>query len=71
MDLIVSYLKKYGNAQKKDIMKLVGPKLSEVLDNKQKDNKIQNLLKALKRDGIITVDSENKRTASWILENHY
>jgi len=70
-DLIVSYLKEFGNAQKKDIMKLVGPKLSEVLDNKQKDNKVQNLLKALKRDGVITVDSQNKRTTSWILENHY
>ncbi|MFZ3129860.1 MAG: transcriptional regulator, partial [Desulfosporosinus sp.] len=68
-DLIVSYLEEFGKVQKKDIIKLVGPKLSDVLDDKQKENKIQNLFKALKRDGIITVDSENKRIASWILIN--
>jgi len=66
-DLIVSYLKEFGKAQKKDIVKLLVPKLSDVLDSKQKEYKIQNLLKALKRDEIITVDSENKRASSWVL----
>jgi len=68
-DLIVSYLKEYKKAQKKDIMKLVAPKLSDVLDDKQKNYKVQNLLKSLKRNKIITLDSENKRTASWVLLN--
>ena len=68
-DLIVGYLKEYKKAQKKDIMKLVAPKLSDVLDDKQKNYKVQNLLKSLKRNKIITLDSENKRTASWVLLN--
>ena len=66
-DLIISYLREYGVAQKKDVMKLLIPKLSDVLDGKQKEYKIQNLLKALKRDEIITLNSENKRIASWVL----
>ena len=68
-DLIVSYLNEFGKAHKRDIMKLLVPKLSDVLDSKQKEFKIQNLLKALKRDEIISVDSENKRTAFWVLKN--
>lgn len=66
-DLIVSYLKKFEKAQKKDIIKLIAPKLSDVLDEKQKENKVRNLLSVMKTEGIIDTDSDNKRRANWIL----
>ncbi len=69
-DLIVSYLKEFKKAQKKDIVKLVTPKLSDVLDDSQKEYKVQYLLRSLKNDKIIILDSENKRTGSWVLVNH-
>lgn len=67
-DLIINYLKEFQQANKKEIMRLLNPKLPDVLDNKQKEYKIQYLLKALKKDGIIKLDSDNKRTANWILD---
>lgn len=66
-DLIVSYLKEYKKAQKKDVIKLIAPKLSDVLDDKQKENKVRNLLSVMKTEGIIDTDSDNKRRANWIL----
>lgn len=48
------YLKKYGPASKRDLAGLILDKLSDVLDEKQKANKLRNLLYAMsKRDKII------------------
>ncbi len=65
--LIISYLKKFGSAKKKDFIELLFNKLPDVLDEKQKYNKIRNLLTALKKQNIIDTDSENQRIANWIL----
>lgn len=35
----------------------------------QKERKVLTLLMALKRNGIITTDSDNKRISHWILVN--
>ena len=66
-DLIIDYLKEFGKAQKKDLMKLLFIKLPDALDEKQKENKMRNLLAAMKTEGIIDTDSSNKRKANWIL----
>jgi hypothetical protein len=42
-------------------------KLPDVLSEEKKDYKIQNLLKSLKNSGIIRLDSDNPRAASWVL----
>ena len=63
----VCYLKKFEKAKKKDIIKLVAPKLSDVLDDKKKENKVRNLLSVMKTEGIIDTDSDNKRRANWML----
>lgn len=67
-DLIVEYLKQYKKAKKKDIRKLLWDKLPDALNNTQKENKIRNMLTALKKQGIIDTDSENQQKSNWILK---
>ncbi len=58
--LILEYLDKFGEAKRLDINKLILDKLPDVLDVDQKENKIKNLLQALKHEGLI--ESQGK---SW------
>jgi ATP-dependent DNA helicase RecG len=48
-------------------MELLLSKLPDVLSDKQKEYKVQYLLKSLKNSGTISLDSDNSRTASWVL----
>ena len=48
-------------------MDLLFSKLPDVLDEKQKENKVRNLLAAMKDTEIINIDSDNRRLANWIL----
>lgn len=66
-DMIVDYLKKYKKAQKKDIKELLWEKLPGTLDEQQKNDKIRNLIQALKRKGIIEKDSDNQQLTNWVL----
>ena len=66
-DLIVKYLEQYGFAKKRDVRELLWDKLPEVMDDKQKESKVKNLLAKMRRMGIITTDSENQQKSSWIL----
>ena len=66
-DLIVKYLEQYGSAKKRDVRELLWDKLPEVMDDKQKESKVKNLLAKMRRMGIITTDSENQQKSSWIL----
>ena len=65
--LIVDYLKQWKKGKKKDFMDLLFSKLPDVLDEKQKENKVRNLLAAMKATEIINIDSDNRRLANWIL----
>ena len=66
-DMILAYLKKYGSASKQDLAGLILDKLSDVLDEKQKANKLRNLLYAMsKRDKTIEKSWEKKK-GRWIL----
>ncbi len=67
-DLIVEYLKQYGKAKKKDIRELLWDKLPDALSDVQKENKIRNMLTALRKQGIIDTDSENQQKSNWILK---
>ena len=66
-DLIVKYLTKYGSARRKDIQTLLLDKLPSVMEDKQKEDKIRNLLTYLRKQGIIRTDSGNQQKSSWIL----
>ncbi|MDG9671486.1 hypothetical protein ONV78_27375 [Hahella sp. CR1] len=62
--MIIEYLEKFGTAKRIDINRLLLDKLPDVLDATQKDNKVKNLLQALKQEGLI--EPEGK---SWRMSN--
>lgn len=66
-DLIVEYLKQYEKAKKSEIRELLWDKLPDVLSDKQKENKIRNLLYSLKQKKIIETDSTNQQKSNWVL----
>ena len=54
-NLLVNYLKKYGQAKREDIDNLLFDKLSDALDDNQKRNYIMNLLQKIRRNGTVEV----------------
>ncbi len=56
--LITEYLRQFSTAKRVDINRLLVDKLPDVLSEKQKDNKIRNLLQALKQEGLIEPDGK-------------
>lgn len=67
-DMIIGFLEKFGRAKRKDIRELLWDKLPAVLNDDQKERKIQSLLIMLKRTNRIETDSANKQTAHWVLK---
>lgn len=65
-ELVVDYLKKYGQATRRELDELLLPKLSDVLDASQKAHKVRNLIQAMRRDELIYRDGP-KATAEWRL----
>jgi len=59
-NMILEYLRKYKEASRKDLDTLLISKLPEILDEKQKNNKMSNLLGTLSREGKI----KNKGTTN-------
>ena len=67
-DLILKYIEEYKEVERKDIDKLLLPKMSDVLDDSQKKRKIGNMLVALSKQNLIS----NNRKGSmsyWTLNN--
>ncbi|BDT70081.1 hypothetical protein os1_42730 [Comamonadaceae bacterium OS-1] len=52
--LVVDYLHQYGQATRRELDDLVLAKLPDVLDSTQRQNKVRNLLQAMRRQGQIT-----------------
>lgn len=66
-DTILAYLAKYGSASRQDLAGLILDKLSDVLDEKQKQTKVRNLLYAMsKRDKTIE-KSGGFQKGRWVL----
>lgn len=65
-DLILEYLRKFKMGNRADFRRLLAGKLSDVLDDGQKDNKINNLLQRLRREGKVKVEGKT-RGGSWRL----
>ncbi|MCM1561803.1 MAG: hypothetical protein NC123_20065 [Butyrivibrio sp.] len=65
--MIVDYLKQWEKGQKKDFKKLLWDKLPDSLTDKQKEAKVVNLLTALRKANVIARDSDNQKTANWVL----
>ena len=67
--LVIDYLKKFNRASRKDIRGLLFDKLPDVLDEKQKENKIRNLLYDMKKRGIIEKAIPEQRLSDWVLSH--
>lgn len=64
--MVIAYLKQFGEAKREDIDKLLLDKLSDALDDDQKENFITNLLQEMRKDGTIRTEGL-KRWAVWKL----
>ncbi len=56
------------NVKRKDIRELLWDKLPDALSDDQKENKVHNLLAALRKSNVIVSDSSNQQHACWILK---
>lgn len=65
--MILDYLKKWEKAKKSDFEDLLLDKLPDSLSDKQKKDKVRNLLAALRGAGKIKTDSPNHQKSYWIL----
>ena len=60
---------KFGCASRNDIRELLKEKLPSVLSDKQKEDRIKNLLQSLKNKGIIKRDIKNTKMAKWCIDD--
>jgi len=65
--MIIEYLKKWGNGTKSDFIELLNNKLPDILDKKQKESKIKYFLTSMRQNGIIERMEGNQRTGVWTL----
>lgn len=65
--LILDFIKEYGKASKEDIDKLVLDKLSQVLDESQKKNKLRNLIYAMHNKDKSIINQGSTRKPQWVL----
>ncbi|WLH23587.1 putative DNA binding domain-containing protein [Pseudomonas sp. FP215] len=66
-DTILAYLAQYGSATRRDIDVLILDKLSNVLDEKQKQNKLRNLLHAMSKRDKTIVKRGSSQQGRWTL----
>ena len=65
--MVLSLLKKFGPASRKEINRLLFEKLPDVLTHEQKSNKIKNILQEMKNNGSIRQDGGPGPKSKWIL----
>jgi ATP-dependent DNA helicase RecG len=65
--MIISFIKKFGAATRQDIDKLLLDKLSDALDEEQKNKKIDNLLQEMARKDRTIRNIGSRRWPEWTL----
>ena len=70
-DLIIEYLRTYHRASKEDMRSLLLDKLPDSKTTKQREDKIHNLLSALRQKGIIKQISASRQKSIWVLTEEY
>ena len=63
--MVLEYLDKYDTATKQDITNLLFDLLPAVLDEKQKNNKIRNLLYAMSKREFLIENTGSSRKPQW------
>lgn len=69
-NLIVKYLQQYKYGTRNNFRVLLNNKLPDSLDEKQKENKIRNLVLSLKRKGIIKYEVNSSKNTVWMLSDN-
>jgi ATP-dependent DNA helicase RecG len=67
--MVISYLKKFGEAKREDIEKLLLDKISDALNEKQKRNRVGNLLFEMSHKDNTIFATGPRRTAVWVLRD--
>lgn len=67
-DLIVEYLRKFGSGKRADFHRLLSDKFSDLLNDKQRIQKIHNLLQRLRKEKRIVADGKT-RAGTWRQKN--
>jgi len=65
--MIIAFIKEYKAASRQDINNLIIDKLSDALDEKQKRNKITNLLSEMAKKDITIKNTGSDKKPNWIL----
>ncbi len=65
--MVMEFLKTYKKASREEIDKLLMSKLSDILNEKQKRNKIRNLLHSMSKNGSIRNSAKSTRNPVWVL----
>jgi ATP-dependent DNA helicase RecG len=65
--MVIAFIKKYGSASRKEIDDLLMGKLSDALEEKQKRNKIHNLLYEMYKKDETIRNTGSKRKPKWVL----
>jgi ATP-dependent DNA helicase RecG len=68
--MIIEYLRQYKQASRQELNELLLPKLSDVLTDKQKSDKVRNLLQALRRGGVLQ-RQQSRKTSLWTLASSH
>ncbi len=68
--LVIKFLKKYGSAARKDINELLFDKLSDVLNDRQKNKKIDNLLHEMAKKNKVIRNIGSFRFPKWVLNKN-
>lgn len=64
--MILSFIKKFGSATRKEIDDLLMDKLSETLNEKQKKNKIKNIINEMSRKYKTIKNIASSKNSEWI-----
>ena len=69
-DMISEFIKKYGSATRKDIDDLIFDKLSDALDEKQKKDKIKNILSSMHKREKTIKNYKKSPKSKWVLSKN-
>lgn len=67
--MILEYLTQYGSANKQDIDKLILDILPDVLDQKQKENKVRNIIYSMSKKDETIINRGSTRKPKWKKNN--
>jgi ATP-dependent DNA helicase RecG len=65
--MIIDFIREFGSANRQDIDRLLLSKLPDILDEKQKLEKINNLLNEMSRRNKTIRNSGSDRKPRWVL----